>query len=227
MGSESPGRVSTAQIASVAPPRFRGVSHLLGLAVASPVGVALGLHARSGSARLGAIVFAASVVAMFGASSLFHRVAWQASRKRWICLLDHSMIYALIAGTYTPFALIVLRPDWRAPVLLVVWGAALGGAIAKFRWPAAPAWVTAATCVALGWVSVIVFPQIVGRIGYGGASLLVAGGLAYTVGAAIYARRRPDPFPRTFGYHEIFHSLVIVAVICQYATIAFFVLPRA
>jgi hemolysin III len=222
MVAEDAGRVS-----AVAPPRFRGVSHLIGFAVASPVGIALVLETKSGPARIGALVFAASVAAMFGASSLFHRVDWEPSRKRWLCLLDHSMIYALIAGTYTPFALLVLRADWRAPVLLVVWGAAIVGTIAKLAWPTAPSWVTAATCLALGWVSVIVFPQIVGKVGYGAGALLITGGLAYSIGAVIYARRRPDPFPRTFGYHEIFHSLVVVAVVCQYATIAFFVLPTA
>ncbi len=211
----------------VAPPRLRGVLHVIAFVVAVPVGVALVLHAKSGTAQLGAIVFAASVTAMLGVSSLFHRGHWTPSRKRWIAFLDHAMIYALIAGTYTPFALLVLRAGWRTPVLMIVWGGAIAATLLKLARPNIPAWVSAATCLGLGWISVIVLPQIVDRIGLGAAVLLMAGGIAYSVGAVIYARRRPDPFPRTFGYHEIFHTLVVVAVACQYLTIAFFVLPQA
>ena len=208
-------------------PRFRGVAHLGAFFAAVPVGVLLVLHARSGVAQVGAAVFAASVTLMLGSSSLFHRRRWTAARMRWIGLLDHAAIYVLIAGTYTPFALLVLHPAWRLPILAVVWGGALAATLRRLFRPNAPAWVAAATCVALGWVSVIVMPQIVERIGLGPTSLLVAGGIAYTAGALVYARRKPDPFPHSFGYHEVFHALVIVAVACQYTTIAFFVLPRA
>jgi len=164
---------------------------------------------------------------MFGVSSLFHRVAWQPDAKRLLGRIDHTMIYALIAGTYTPVALLVLDPGWRAPILATVWGGALVAATTKFVWSNAPAWLAPLTCVALGWTALIVLPQIEERIGIAGALLLLAGGIAYTVGALVYARRRPDPLPHTFGYHELFHALVIVAVACQYATVAFFVLPRA
>jgi hemolysin III len=146
---------------------------------------------------------------------------------RWIGLLDHASIYVLIAGTYTPFALIVLHPAWRVPILAVVWGGALAATLGRLLRPHAPTWVAASTCVALGWVSLIVLPQIVERIGLTPASLLIAGGIAYTAGALVYVRRKPNPFPETFGYHEVFHVLVLVAVVCQYTTIAFFVLPQA
>jgi hemolysin III len=212
---------------NVAPPRFRGVLHLIAFVAAVPIGVALVLDTRSGTAELAAVVFAASVTAMLGASSLFHRGRWTPSRKRWVCFLDHAMIYVLIAGTYTPFALLVLHADWRAPILTIVWGGGIAATLVKLVRPNTPGWVSAATCLALGWISVIVFPQIVDRIGLGAAALLVAGGIAYSIGAVVYARRRPDPFPRTFGYHEIFHTLVVVAIVCQYLTIAFFVLPQA
>ena len=208
-------------------PRFRGVAHLGAFLAAVPIGVLLVLHARPGVAQVGAAVFAASVTLMLGSSSLFHRRRWTAERMRWIGLLDHAAIYVLIAGTYTPFALLVLHPAWRLPILAVAWGGALAATLRRLFRPHAPAWVAAATCVALGWVSVIVMPQIVERIGLGPTSLLVAGGIAYTVGALVYARRKPDPFPDSFGYHEVFHALVIVAVACQYTTIAFFVLPQA
>ena len=120
---------------------------------------------------------------MFGASSLFHRGRWEPTRKRWIGLLDHAMIYVLIAGTYTPFALLVLQDGWRTPILTVAWGGALLGTVLRFVRPNAPAWLAAGTCLALGWISVVVFPQIGGRLGFGAAMLLFAGGIAYSVGA--------------------------------------------
>ena len=208
-------------------PRFRGVAHVGALLVAVPVGVLLVLHARYGVAQVGAAVFAASVAFMHASSTLFHRRRWTPERMRWIGLLDHAAIYVLIAGTYTPIALFVIHPGWRLPILAVVWVGALAATLRRLFRPHAPPWVAAATCLAFGWVSVIVMPQIVERIGLGPASLLMAGGIAYTVGALVYVRRKPDPFPETFGYHEVFHALVIVAVACQYATIAFFVLPQA
>ena len=208
-------------------PRFRGVAHLVAFVAAAPVGLLLVVHARGGPAQAGAAVFAASATVMLGVSSLFHRRAWSPKHKRWIGSLDHAMIYTLIAGTYTPFALLVLDAGWRVPILAVVWGGALVAVAAKLLRPRAPRSVAAATCVALGWVSVIVLPQIVDRIGLGPTALLAAGGIAYTLGAVVYARRRPDPFPGVFGYHEVFHALTVVALACQYATIAFFVLPQA
>jgi hemolysin III len=208
-------------------PRLRGMTHLVAFLVAAPVGVALVLHAEDGVAQGGAGVFATSVVLMLGVSILFHRRKWTPERKRWIRFLDHTSIYVLIAGTYTPFALLVLDDGWRLPILAVVWGGAALATAARLLWPDAPAWVVAATCVALGWVSVVALRQIVERIGVGATALLVAGGIAYTAGAIVYARRRPDPFPDTFGYHEVFHALVLVALACQYVTIAFFVLPEA
>jgi hemolysin III len=209
-----------------APPRFRGVIHLIAFFVAAPVGVLLVVHARSGIAQSGAAVYAGSVAAMLGVSSLFHRRRWTPARKRWIGVLDHAMIYVLIGGTYTPIALLVLRAGWRTPLLAVVWGGGIVAIGVKLLRPDAPAWVAAGTCLVLGWTAVIVLPQIVERIGLGPAGLLVAGGLAYTVGAVVYARRRPDPFPHAFGYHEVFHVLVVVAVVCQYLVVGLFVLPR-
>jgi hemolysin III len=210
-----------------APPRFRGVTHLLAFVAAAPVGVLLVVHTRSGIAQIGAVVFAASVAAMLGVSSLFHRRRWTPARKRWIGVLDHAMIYVLIGGTYTPFALLVLRAGWRTPLLMVVWGGGIVATVAKLLRPNAPAWIAAGTCLVLGWISVIALPQIIERLGLGPTCLLLVGGLAYTAGAVVYARRRPDPFPRSFGYHEIFHLLVVVAVACQYLTVGLFVLPSA
>ena len=203
------------------------MSQQLAFFVAVPLGVALAISAHGTVARAAAIAFAASVVAMFGVGSLFHRLSWTPRAALRMGRLDHATIYALIAGTYAPVGLLVVRPDWRPPILTIVWGGALLATAAKLVWRGAPIWVAPAVCVALGWTAVVVLPQIAGRIGVTGTALLVGGGVAYTAGAVVYARRRPDPIPHVFGYHELFHALVIVAVACQYAAVAFFVLPQA
>ncbi len=208
-------------------PRFRGVSHQLGFFAAVPLGLALLLSAHGVVARGAAAAFAGSVIAMFAVSSLFHRLSWSPRAARWMGRLDHATIYTLIAGTYTPIGLLAVDPSWRVPMLAIVWGGALAAVAARLAWRGAPMWVAPALCVLLGWAAVIVLPQVVGRIGLVGSSLLVGGGLAYTVGAVVYARRRPDPVPAAFGYHELFHALVVVAVACQYGAVAFFVLPKA
>ena len=137
------------------------------------------------------------------------------------------MIFTLIAGTYTPFGLIVLRGNWRVSILAVVWSGAAVAIVVKLAWVNAPKWVAASIAIGLGWVGGIVMPQIVHRIGVGGTTLLLVGGVAYTAGAIVYAVQRPDPVPGVFGYHEVFHAFVIAAVACQYVAVAFYVLPRA
>jgi hemolysin III len=203
------------------------VSHQLAFFVAIPVGIALTLSAHGALARTASIAFAASVISMFGVGTLFHRLTWTPRAARRIGHLDHAMIYALIAGTYAPIGLLVIHPGWRAPILTAAWGGTLLATAAKLAWRGAPTWVAPAVCIALGWIAILVLPQIVDRIGVAGTLLLVGGGLVYTTGAVVYARQRPDPIPHVFGYHELFHALVIVAVGCQYAAVAFFVVPRA
>jgi hemolysin III len=208
-------------------PLLRGVSHLIAFVAVVPLGILLGLAADSGLARAGAVAFAASVTAMFGASALYHRVMWRPRVRPWIRRLDHAMIFTLIAGTYTPFGLIVLRGNWRVSILAVVWSGAAVAILVKLVWVNAPKWVAASIAIGLGWVGGIVMPQIVHRIGVGGTTLLLVGGVAYTAGAIVYAVQRPDPVPGVFGYHEVFHAFVIAAVACQYVAVAFYVLPRA
>jgi hemolysin III len=207
-------------------PRWRGVSHNVAFFAAIPLGFVLAAEASTPTAHVAALVFALSVAAMFGTSSLFHRISWSEVAKGRMAVLDHAMIYALIAGTYTPFALLVLRARWGIPILAVVCATCVAATAAKVLWRNPPTWVAAATCLGLGWIALPVFPQIAAHIGLGGTMLLTAGGIAYSIGAVVYALKRPDPFPQTFGYHEVFHALVIVAVACQYAVVAFFVLPR-
>jgi hemolysin III len=169
-------------------------------------------------------VFAASVAACFGASALYHRVTWTPALRPWMRRVDHAGIYLLIAGTYTPVCLLVLDGTWRLVILVIVYAGALAAVVLKFVWVDAPKWLAAVLGITLGWTGVIVLPQLATRLDPAAVALLGAGGLAYTAGAIVYARRRPDPLPAVFGYHELFHALTIVAVACQYVAIAFFVI---
>lgn len=205
-----------------AKPRLRGVLHELAFVVAVALGVVLIEHANGLRPRVAAVAFAVSVAAMFGASALYHRVNWSPGMRRWMRRLDHAMIYGLIAGTYTPFGLLVLHGTWRIVVLAVVWSGAAVAILVKVAWVDGPKWLAALIGIGLGWIGVIVAPQLVDRIGVSGFSLLLAGGVAYTAGAIVYALRRPDPLPALFGYHEIFHALVIAAVAFQYSVVAFY-----
>jgi hemolysin III len=208
-------------------PLLRGYLHEYAFFVFVLLGVALALAAPTSRARLAAVIFAACVVSMLGTSALYHRVNWRLGPRRWLRRLDHAMIFLLIAGTYTPFGLLVLSGNWRVVVLAIVWSGALTAIVLRMIWIRAPKWLDALVAVALGWVGIFAFPQIFDKIGVFGTMLLLAGGILYTVGAVVYARRKPDPFPTVFGYHEIFHALVIAAVACQYASVTFFVVLRA
>ena len=141
--------------------------------------------------------------------------------------LDHSTIFLMIAGSYTPFALLVMHGTLATVVLAVIWGGALAGIVLKLAWIDAPKWLVAAIYVALGWVAVAAFPQLLDELGVVPTALVALGGLLYTAGAVIYALKRPDPSPAVFGYHEIFHLLVIAAALVQYAVVGFYVLPQA
>jgi len=204
------------------------VSHQWAFFISLATGAALVLAAPPGRATVAAAIYAASVAALFGASALYHRINWaSAAARRWMRRLDHSMIFFLIAGTYTPFALLALEGTLATVILVAVWAGALGGVFMKLVWIEAPKWVVAMSYVLLGWVAVATFPQLLSGIGITATTLLAVGGLLYTAGALVYALRRPDPAPKVFGYHEIFHALVIVAAALQFAVIAFFVLPSA
>jgi hemolysin III len=201
-------------------PLLRGVLHQAAFVVSLAVGPLLIIDAEGTRARLASAVFAASVAACFGASALYHRVTWTPNVRLWMRRVDHAGVYLLIAGTYTPVSLLVLRGAWRPVILAIVWTGAAAAIVLKFVWVAAPKWLAAAIGIALGWVAVVALPQLISRLDALESSLLIAGGLAYTAGAVVYARRRPDPFPAVFGYHELFHALTIVAVVCQYVAIA-------
>lgn len=205
-------------------PRLRGVFHQYAFFASLILGLPLVFGASGASERVGAAVFGTALATMFGVSALYHRITWRPGPRRWMRRLDHAAIYLLIAGTYTPFCLLALSGAWRWTVLPVVWGGALVAIILKLAWLDAPKWVAACLGIALGWVGVLALPQLWDHAGVTGVVLLAAGGVLYTGGALVYARGRPDPVPDVFGYHEIFHTLVIAAAACQYAAVAMFVL---
>jgi len=209
-------------------PRLRGVLHQWAFFASLVLGALLVAFAPGGRGTLAAAIYALSVAALFGVSALYHRVDWPtAAARRRMRRLDHTMIFVLIAGSYTPFGLLVLDGPIATIVLITVWAGAAGGALMKLLWIDAPKWLVALTYVLLGWVAVAAFPGLLDELGVAPTLLAGAGGVLYTLGAVVYALRRPDPAPAVFGYHEVFHALVIAAAAIQYAVIAFFVLPNA
>lgn len=206
-------------------PRLRGVFHEVGFYTVLVLSIPLILTADPGKARISAIVFSACLSGCFGASALYHRPTWTPGTRSWLARLDHAGIYLLIAGTYTPFGLLVMSKGWAIPVLTIVY---TGAAIAigmKLFWPHTPKVLSAAIGLSLGWVAVVAYSQLA-KVGAAGLILVGAGGFFYTVGAIVYARRKPDPKPAVLGYHELFHLCTVAAAACQYAAIAFYVLPR-
>jgi hemolysin III len=204
-------------------PVLRGVLHEIGLAAALVVGTLLIVGADGGRPSIAAAAFAGSVVAMLAFSTLYHRVTWSPGARLWMRRVDHAGIYILIAGTYTAVGLLSLHGALQWTVLAVVWAGALAGTVVKFAWVAAPKWLSVAIALTLGWVGIAALPELVTTAGPAAVALLAAGGIAYTAGALVYARQRPDPVPAVFGYHEVFHALTLVAIACQYVAIAFFV----
>jgi hemolysin III len=195
---------------SAAKPLLRGVSHEVAAGVALAAWIALALVAPSARARVAANVYGASLLALFAVSALYHRPTWPARARLWMRRLDHSAIFLLVAGTYTPFCLVLGGARGEA-LLALVWGGAAIGVLQSVLWVRAPKALVAAVYVLLGWVILPVLPALVARLGPAAVALLAAGGIAYSLGAVVYALRRPDPFPRVFGYHEVFHALVVVA----------------
>ncbi len=215
---------SFSTVPAPARPLLRGVLHQAAFVVSLVVGTLLIVGADGDRRHAAAAVFAGSVTACFGASALYHRVTWTPNLRRWMRRVDHAGVYLLIAGTYTPVCLLVLNGIWRMVVLVIVYAGAAAAVALTFAWVDAPKWLAAVLGIALGWTGVAILPQLATRLNPAAVALLGVGGLAYTAGAIIYVRRRPNPLPIVFGYHELFHALTIAAVACQYVAIAFFVI---
>jgi hemolysin III len=219
-------RIAAAAVAEVrVKPRLRGVFHQYAFFVSLASGILLVLLATTTRASVAVGIYAASVSALFGVSALYHRVTWSTPARRRMRRLDHAMIFLLIAGTYTPVGLLVLHGTLATVVLAVVWGGAAAGILLELAWTKAPRWLGGTVYLALGWVAVVAMPQLFARLGVAGGLLLVAGGVVYSAGAAVYALRRPDPVPGVFGYHEVFHLLVIGGVAAHFLAISRYALP--
>ena len=208
---------------TLTPPRLRGWIHLYCAVAAFFAGAALVVMSwalASKQAGLATLAYALAIVAMFAVSAIYHRVHWKSAvARQWMRRLDHSMIYTFIAGTYTPFATLAMPRATGHLVLAIVWGGALAGIAMMLFWPSAPRWLGVTLYLLLGWVAVWYGGMIVHEVGMTAAVLLATGGALYSIGAVIYGMRKPDPWPTTFGYHELFHACTAVAAICQYVAI--------
>jgi hemolysin III len=221
-------KAAAAEFIAKSKPRLRGVSHEYAFFVSLVLGAVLIVAAKGSEARLAVTIYAASLSALFGVSALYHRVDWQRPEiRRWMRRLDHTMIFVLIAGTVTPFALLVMTGPFATGLLIAVWAGALAGTVVELVWVDHPKWVAAIVYIAVGSIGAVGFPAIVVEAGVVAGVLIAVGGALYVTGAIIYAAQRPDPSPAVFGYHEIFHVLVIAAAAAHFAAIALFALPAA
>jgi hemolysin III len=212
-------------VAARVKPRLRGVSHRYAFLAALPPCFWLVSSAPSGRETLACVIYCGSLLGLLGTSALYHGVTWSPRPRYWLARLDLLMIFVLIAGTYTPIAMIRLEPGLGSIVLTGMWGAALfGGGVTTF-WAEPPKWATAAIFVSVASVAVLFLPAIVEAIGNAATALLALGGVLYVVGAIVYGLQRPDPHPAVFGYHELFHAVVVGAAAVHFATIAIYVVP--
>jgi hemolysin III len=192
-------------------PLLRGVSHQIAFFVALAASALLVMRCATRAGALASVVFGASLILLFGTSAMYHRVDWTPLARQRMRRMDHAAIFMLIGGGYTPLFALVAHPTGGHGALAAIWIGAGVGVVKSLAWPHAPKWLTALVCVVIGWM---VIGQVMDRTSVVGSScvgLLVASGVTYSVGAAVYALKRPNPWPRVFGYHEIFHLLVILA----------------
>jgi len=209
-------------------PRLRGVSHLWAFWCAAVAALTLVVCAPGGLSRAAAAVYGGGLCALFGGSAFYHRWRGGARGKAILRRVDHSTIFVFIAASYTPISLLVLHGSLRWVVLAVVWAGAAAGVTFSVAWITAPRLLGAGCYVALGWVAVLCVPQLAAALPVAPLALLAGGGVLYTIGAAIYAWQRPNPWPRTFGFHEVFHVFVILAALAHFVALAgWVVLPAA
>lgn len=216
-----PGAALATAVADLKP-RLRGWLHAYAAVISVASGIALVAVAaalRGGPAGSSTAVYAATVTLLFGTSALYHRINWSARGHAVMKRLDHSMIFVFIAGTYTPIAALTLPHASAVVVLVAVWTGAAFGVLLQTTWPSAPRWLSVPCYIALGWVAVFVMPELLHNAGVAALTLIVAGGLIYTVGGVVYALKRPNPLPGTFGFHEVFHLCTLVAAVCHYTAI--------
>jgi hemolysin III len=215
---------SAYEVLSVVKPRLRGVLHEYSFFVSLGSGLMLVLASSPELARIASAVYASALAGQFGVSALYHRIAWRPSAGAWMRRLDHAMIFLLIAGTYTPISLLMLPRPKGVLLLALIWGGSLAGIVLNLVWISAPRLVSPALYVGLGWIAVAALPDLVASVSLPTLLLLTSGGVVYSVGALVYATRRPNPAPAVFGYHEVFHALTIAAASMHFAAVASVVL---
>ena len=208
-------------------PRLRGTLHTHAAWVAGLLAATLIVLAPTGEARVAAGIYGIGLVALFTVSATYHRWAGDPRWKPWLRRMDHATIFVFIAASYTPVALLMLQPPMRTVVLVSVWVGAAAGVALSLAWISAPRLLSAIAYLAVGWVAVIALPELLERAGVAPLVLLIAGGALYTLGAVVYAIRRPNLWPRTFGFHEVFHALVIAAAVVHFIAMAGWVVPSA
>jgi hemolysin III len=201
-------------------PRLRGVLHAWAFWVALGAAALLVALAGGATARVAAAIYGAGMCALFAGSALYHRWRWDPRWRPLLRRIDHSTIFVFIAASYTPVGLLVLSGTVQWLVLATVWAGALAGVAFSVAWIGAPRPLVAACYLALGWVAVLAAPQLISRLPPAPLALLAAGGLLYTLGALVYAAQRPDPWPRVFGFHEVFHAFVVLAAAAHFAAMA-------
>ena len=207
--------VSTAPLVK---PRLRGVFHQLAILPALIAGAWLVREAPSARAAHAALIYALTLVGLYSISATYHRPTWTPVARERMQRLDHSAIYLLIAGSYTPMCL-ALSPEHARVFSTICWGAAGLGILRSLFWPHAPKVLVAVLYIAFGWIGFAYFPEVYRRVGFGPLALLAGGGVVYSLGGVIYAARKPNPWPRVFGYHEFFHLFVIVASVVQFVSL--------
>ena len=208
-------------------PRLRGLLHAHAAWVAAVAAIVLIALAPTGAARVAALIYGLGLIALFTVSALYHRWPGDPRWKPWLRRMDHSTIFVFIAASYTPVGLLVLDGTVQVVVLVSVWAGALAGVAMSLAWISAPRWLQALTYLLVGWVAVVALPQLADRAGVAPLVLLAVGGGLYSLGALVYALRRPDFWPRTYGFHEVFHTLVIAAAVVHFVAMAGWVVPGA
>jgi hemolysin III len=211
------------EMAVAVKPKLRGWLHAGTFPTALVAGLVLVALGPTLSARIAAAVYALTSALLFGVSALYHRGHWSDRAEAILRRFDHANIYLIIAGTYTPFALLALHGTARTVVLSVIWAGAGAGVLFRIVWVGAPRWLYTALYVGLGWVAAGFMPQLLDGAGVAAVVLVCVGGLLYSVGGLVYGLRRPDPSPRWFGFHEVFHACTVAAYVAQYIAVSFVV----
>lgn len=206
-------------------PRLRGVFHQYAFFAAIAAGAVLVVLADGFRERFAVWVYAFALAAMLGASALYHRFPWRSAAARLRARrLDHAMIFVFIAGSYTTFALLAFTGALQTIILVSVWAGAALGVVVELYWIHAPRWVSAVAYLGVGWIGIVAVPQLFSALGVAVAVLVIAGAGLYTLGALAYATTWPNPFPQTFGFHEVFHVLVVAAAVTQFVAVSLVVL---